>query len=67
MVDDITIRCIQCGDEFVFTASEQRRYRTRNFSIPRRCMECRRKKAKLGDNGDHTSKNRRRKGEALSF
>ncbi|MBN2539464.1 MAG: zinc-ribbon domain containing protein [Deltaproteobacteria bacterium] len=59
-MEDITIGCIQCGHEFVFTASEQRQYRNRNFSNPRRCPECRKKKAKLS-NTDQNSKNRNNK------
>lgn len=65
MVDNIIIKCIQCGHDFIFTASEQRMYKIRNFSNPRRCPECRRKKAKLEDPPLHNTKNRNRKNEDL--
>jgi len=38
---DIKIICRQCGKEFVFTAAEQEFYKQREFSLPRRCRECR--------------------------
>lgn len=61
-VEDITIRCIQCGDEFVFTAGEQRYYVERDFSSPKRCPACRKKKAKMSDS-TQGQKNRNRKDE----
>ncbi|MDO9515466.1 MAG: zinc-ribbon domain containing protein [Syntrophales bacterium] len=61
-MEDIRIVCIQCGHEFVFTASEQRCYRDRNFTSPRRCPECRKKKAKMGCPAQNP-KNRARKDE----
>jgi len=38
---DIKIVCRQCGKEFVFTTAEQEFYKQRDFSLPRRCRECR--------------------------
>ncbi|HOO90139.1 MAG TPA: zinc-ribbon domain containing protein [Syntrophales bacterium] len=59
-MEDIRIGCIQCGREFVFTAAEQRQYKKRNFSNPRRCPECRKKKAKMNGT-DENSKSRNKK------
>ena len=54
MNTDRTIACADCGQEFVFTASEQQFYADRGFSDPRRCPSCRqaRKTARGGD-GDY--------------
>jgi hypothetical protein len=44
---DKTIICIQCGNEFVVTLSEQKRCIYRNFDMPKRCPECRKHKVKI--------------------
>jgi CxxC-x17-CxxC domain-containing protein len=41
MSTDRTLTCSDCGNEFVFTASEQEFYTERGFSDPRRCRDCR--------------------------
>ena len=49
---DKTLTCIDCNQEFMFTASEQQFYADRQFSEPRRCASCRAaKKAARGDSG----------------
>jgi CxxC-x17-CxxC domain-containing protein len=46
---DRTLTCADCGQEFVFTASEQQFYADRGFSDPRRCRSCRaQRKAQMG-------------------
>ena len=46
---DRTLTCADCGQEFVFTASEQQFYADRGFSDPRRCRSCRAaRKASMG-------------------
>ena len=46
---DRTLTCADCGQEFVFTASEQQFYSDRGFSDPRRCRSCRAaRKAQMG-------------------
>ena len=52
MYSDKTLTCSDCGQEFVFTASEQDFYAQRGFSEPRRCRSCRAsRKAAHGDGG----------------
>ena len=41
MYSDKTLTCADCGQQFVFSASEQDFYAQRNFSEPRRCASCR--------------------------
>ncbi len=41
MYSDKNLSCADCGQEFVFTASEQDFYAQRNFTEPRRCSSCR--------------------------
>lgn len=38
---DQVITCADCGQEFVFTESEQAFYADRGFTTPRRCAACR--------------------------
>lgn len=52
---DRNLTCADCGQEFVFTASEQQFYADRGFSDPRRCRSCRAaRKASMGS-GDQSS------------
>jgi CxxC-x17-CxxC domain-containing protein len=51
--NDKNLTCADCGQEFVFTASEQDFYGQRGFTEPRRCPSCRasRKAARGGSEG----------------
>ena len=53
MYSDKTLTCADCGQEFVFTASEQDFYAQRGFTEPRRCGSCRasRKAARNSEGG----------------
>ena len=53
MYNDKNLACADCGQEFVFTASEQDFYAQRNFTEPRRCPSCRasRKAARGSESG----------------
>jgi hypothetical protein len=35
------LRCVECGQEFVWEAGEQDYYRMRGFAQPKRCPLCR--------------------------
>jgi len=50
---DKNLTCADCGQEFVFTASEQDFYAQRGFTEPRRCPSCRasRKAARNAESG----------------
>lgn len=42
---DKTIKCIDCGEEFTFTAGEQEFYAEKGFTNePKRCKSCRDKR-----------------------
>lgn len=41
---DKTITCINCGNEFIFTAKDQAFYNEKGFNEPKRCKECREKR-----------------------
>ena len=42
MYEDKTLACVECGKEFVFSASEQEFYAEKGFqNEPKRCTECR--------------------------
>ena len=52
MTSDRTMTCADCGQEFMFSASEQQFYTDRGFSDPRRCPTCRaNRKAQRGSTG----------------
>ncbi|MGH2428227.1 MAG: CxxC-x17-CxxC domain-containing protein [Candidatus Limnocylindria bacterium] len=47
---DKALTCVDCSQEFSFTASDQQFYADRQFSEPRRCPACRAiRKAARGD------------------
>src|SRR5436305_13381366 len=54
---DKNLTCADCGQEFVFTASEQDFYAQRGFTEPRRCPSCRasRKAARNSTGGGSSS------------
>jgi CxxC-x17-CxxC domain-containing protein len=55
--NDKNLTCADCGQEFVFTASEQDFYAQRGFTEPRRCGSCRasRKAARNSEGGGYSS------------
>jgi hypothetical protein len=38
---DIALTCRQCGKEFLFSEDEQEFYKTKGYTVPHRCKECR--------------------------
>ena len=40
-MSDITIKCKDCGKDFIFTEGEQKFYEEKGFTNPTRCLECR--------------------------
>lgn len=49
---DITLRCTDCGREFVFTAGEQMFYADRGLlNEPRRCPDCRNRRRQEREQG----------------
>ena len=53
---DKSLTCADCGQEFVFTASEQQFYADRQFTEPRRCPSCRAaRKAARNEGGGYAS------------
>ncbi|WP_346874221.1 zinc-ribbon domain containing protein [Clostridium sp. UBA5988] len=48
--DDIVIKCKNCGEDFVITKKEQEFYEEKEFELPKRCYNCRKKKYTRKDN-----------------
>ncbi|MCL2332130.1 MAG: zinc-ribbon domain containing protein [Actinomycetia bacterium] len=48
MHEDKTLVCKDCGEEFVFTASEQDFFEEKGFTEPQRCKACRDKRKNGG-------------------
>ena len=40
-MEDKTLKCEKCGQEFVFTAGEQEFYNEKGFTEPKKCKPCR--------------------------
>ena len=52
--EDKSITCVDCGEEFLFTAGEQSFYRERGLTnAPTRCKACRDKRKAQRDGGGH--------------
>ena len=52
---DLLLQCSDCGQEFVFTASEQQFFQERGYSSPKRCKQCRQAKQGAGSYGQQGS------------
>lgn len=51
---DRTITCVECGQDFIFTASEQEAFASRGYTNdPKRCTSCReaRRSERVGGSG----------------
>ncbi len=60
-MEDKSIACINCGNNFVFTVAEQQRFAASGFDKPRRCKDCRKKKAKGGPSSPEDKKRSNRR------
>jgi len=48
--EDKSVKCVDCNEEFTFTAGEQEFYNERGYTEPKRCKPCRdAKKAQSGN------------------
>lgn len=51
-MEDITLTCNDCDEDFIFTAGEQDFFEEKGFDEPKRCKDCRdRKKAEKNNSG----------------
>jgi len=41
---DIFVRCVECGEQFTITTSEIEWWHQRNLHLPKRCLECRKRR-----------------------
>lgn len=53
---DQTITCVDCGQQFTWSAGEQEFYRQKGFSSPKRCKAC--KQAKKAERGGESGATR---------
>lgn len=50
--EDQQMRCTDCGEGYVWSASEQEFYKTKGYEPPKRCKPCRQaKKAQRNESG----------------
>ncbi len=53
-LQDITLTCVDCGKEFVFTVGEQNYYKEHGLeNQPKRCADCRRARKQRQRNNFH--------------
>lgn len=43
-MQNIKIKCQDCGEEFTFTVNDQKFYEEKGFLPPKRCKSCRKKR-----------------------
>jgi len=60
-MEEKIIICVNCGNSFVFTVSDQRRFAASGFDTPRRCSDCRKKKARTGPSSHEDKKRSKRR------
>ncbi len=41
---DITIKCVDCEEDFTFSNGEQAYFQSKSLSQPKRCLPCRKKR-----------------------
>ena len=47
-LEDLTLHCVDCRQDFTFTAAEQSFFYSKQLSVPKRCPACRaERKARL--------------------
>lgn len=44
MFKDKEVQCLDCGQMFIIEAGEQEFFKSKGFSLPKRCQECRAKR-----------------------
>lgn len=58
MMKDKTITCVDCKQDFVFTASEQEFYKEKGFTNePKRCPDCRKLKKEQSRGNNRSGNN----------
>ncbi|MBN1847656.1 MAG: zinc-ribbon domain containing protein [Deltaproteobacteria bacterium] len=62
MKDDI-LYCIQCNKPFTLPHDERDKILERGFSLPRRCPDCRRHKAKMREPDDRWKRKDQKRGD----
>jgi uncharacterized membrane protein YgcG len=50
-MEDKTLTCADCSQQFIFSAGEQQFYQERGMSEPKRCKDCRQARKANRDSG----------------
>jgi CxxC-x17-CxxC domain-containing protein len=53
---DLELKCVQCGEIFIYTEKEQEMFYRRNLSQPQRCANCRPSRRKLAEAAENQTK-----------
>ena len=61
-MEDLTMVCIQCEEEFEFSVLEQKKYEERGYDIPKRCPSCRKHKSRNQDSAEDRRHSNRKRG-----
>ena len=57
------LTCWQCGQEFLFSSREQKKYLQRGFDPPRRCPDCRKHRSRLSSEQEWSPRQRKSRGD----
>lgn len=63
-MEDTTMVCIQCDEEFEFSVLEQKKYEDRGYDIPKRCPSCRKHKNRNVDPVEDRRHSNRKRGSS---
>ena len=61
-MEDMTMVCVQCEEEFEFSVLEQEKYEERGYDIPKRCPSCRKHKSRNLDSAEDRRQSNRKRG-----
>src|SRR5947209_20291073 len=50
---DKTLTCVQCGNDFTFSADDQQYHASRGYQEPKRCPTCRAERRSQGGGGNY--------------
>jgi len=53
---DLTLKCQDCGNEFIFTEDDQQFYRAKNLEFPKFCLICRARHRAMERDPGHAAK-----------
>ena len=60
-MEDKLLTCVQCGNQFILSAKEREKLMARGFDLPKRCLDCRKRKYRYFQEEDEEWGKKRKK------